>query len=257
MKKNYYLFLCVLVGLFILLFILLERSGPSTIEDTEKQKVFVGGESEDEGCIVHPYSGEPLEFGDIEQDLRGGVKCFFHLQNNDMGYFFELKPDVELNTISHIDVVSDGVVLQMIDTSDLSQPVYQGQEFFTVIDANFDHYKDISLVLWSGATGNAGHGFWLFNPEKNIFIYNEELSSLTSPVFDVKQKKIFSHANGGMAGCIYGDAWYTFNNAGVLEISEEEIQDYDNSKNIFVRTKSIYRDGVVQDQTSKEVACGE
>ena len=208
-----------------------------------------------EGCMLHRYSGDPLEYGDIELDVRGGATCYFYLQENNDGYVFELKPDIELNTISKIDVIKNGTVVQTIDTTAMSQPVYKDQEFFTTIDANFDGYKDLSLVLWSGATGNVGHGFWIFDPKNNIFSFDEKLSSLTSPVFDATEKKIFSHANGGMTGCIYGNSWYTYDVDGALRIREQEIQDYDSKKNIFVRTTTLYTDGSIVEETTLETTC--
>lgn len=255
--KKIYILCCLLIVALALLYGASKKHVRDDGEDTLQQKIFSTHETAQQGCVVHPYDGAPLEFSDIELDVRGGATCFFTMHKNSVEYFFHLLPDIELNTIAYIDVVKDAVAVQTIDASEMLQSVYHGQEFFRVVDANFDGYDDISLLLWSGATGNVGHGFWLFDPEKNIFAYDEKLSSLTSPVFDAKEKKIFSHTNGGMAGCIYGDAWYTYNADGFIEIIEQEIQDYDDVKNIFVQTKSMYDAGVLKDTRTTVVACGE
>src|SRR4030042_4779631 len=54
------------------------RAGP----DCEFTECLITNNETVEGCTINPFQGEPLEFSDIEKDVRGGAICHFYINNN-------------------------------------------------------------------------------------------------------------------------------------------------------------------------------
>lgn len=77
-----------------------------------------------------------------------------------------------------------------------SKIFFQGLDF---IDLNFDGYLDLDLFISAGATGNYNSLYWLFEPDSNLFIYNDQLSNLVSLSVDSSQKLIYSYIKPGDA----------------------------------------------------------
>lgn len=71
---------------------------------------------------------------------------------------------------------------------------FQGLDF---IDLNFDGYFDLDLFISAGATGNYNSLYWLFEPDRNLFIYNAQLSNLVSLSVDSSKKIIYSYIQPG------------------------------------------------------------
>ncbi len=263
MKKHYKIFFAfIIVSLSVLVFFFARMYLGGGLSETQgvvaNKNIFSSAPtSAQEGCVVHPHTELSRLDDEYALDLRGGATCLFFISHELTPFLFVLHPDIELNTVARIDVVHGGTVMQTLDASMMQQSVYRDTIFFDTVDANFDLYSDLRLVSWSGATGNVGYTFWLYDSKKNIFVYNEILSSLTSPRFMSAEKKIYSHANGGMAGCIYGDATYAYDESNKLFMLESRIQDYDNEKNIFVEAVTTYENGEEVSTTYRERVCGE
>jgi hypothetical protein len=204
-----------------------------------------------EGCVITPYNGAKLEFGDVVSDVRGGAICNFYIHDSLPVYNFYLKGNVEYNTIDKIEVtrgIESKVLVQTLEAG-MGEPPVRGGNFFGAQDMNFDGYKDIGLISWWGATGNTGYTYWLFDPSKNIFVENSDLSSLSNPTPELQTKTIATHSVGGMAGCIYNNGTYKFDVKGKLILIRSEKQDYDEASKSFVKTIGELKDGKIVTST--------
>ncbi len=74
------------------------------------------------------------------------------------------------------------------------------QDVLGLPDMNFDGYNDLSILNNCGATGNCNYDIWLYNPQKNIFVENDDLSNVTNPTPDPTAKTISSTYNWGASG---------------------------------------------------------
>lgn len=78
-------------------------------------------------------------------------------------------------------------------------------------DYNFDGYPDFMFLMQSGGAGpNYTNNFYLYNPQKGNFEYNDELSQLSQVEIDVKKRTISSNWRDGAAH--HGGEKYTFIN---------------------------------------------
>lgn len=77
-----------------------------------------------------------------------------------------------------------------------SKGYYRGLNF---IDLNFDGYLDLDLFISSGANGNYNSLYWLFKPDKNLFVFSKELSDLITVSVDSSEKLIYSDIKPGGA----------------------------------------------------------
>ncbi|MDO8590573.1 MAG: hypothetical protein Q7R65_01195 [bacterium] len=198
-----------------------------------------------EGCVITPYNGKKLEFGDVVSDVRGGAICNFYIHDGLPVYNFYFKGNAEYNTIDRIEItkgIESKVLVQTLEAG-MGEPPPSGGKFFGAQDMNFDGYKDIRLMSWWGATGNTGYTYWLFDPSKNIFVENSDLSSLSNPTPELQTKTIATHSVGGMASCIYNNGTYKFDVDGKLILIRSEKQDYVEESKSFVKTIGELKDG--------------
>jgi hypothetical protein len=76
-------------------------------------------------------------------------------------------------------------------------------------DYNFDGYPDFMFLMQSGGAGpNYTNNFYLYNPQKDNFEYNDELSQLSQVEVEVKSRTISSNWRDGAAH--HGGERYTF-----------------------------------------------
>lgn len=61
---------------------------------------------------------------------------------------------------------------------------------FSVEDVNFDGYMDIHLKAFITKEGDFFHHFWIFDPKKNLFEYNWQMSTFVNPKIDKTKKRI-------------------------------------------------------------------
>ncbi len=210
-----------------------------------------------DGCLITPYNGAKLEFGDVVTDVRGGAICHFNIHNGLPVYNFYLRGNVENNMIDQIETTKGNeskLLVQKIEAG-MSEPPPRGGNFFEAQDINFDGYKDIRLMSWWGATGNTGYRYWLFDPSKNVFVENSDLSSLSNPTPELQTKTITTHSVGGMAGCIYNNATYKFDGDGKLILIRSEKQDYVEESKSFVKIIGELKDGKMVTSTVAGDSC--
>lgn len=80
-----------------------------------------------------------------------------------------------------------------------------------IADYNFDGYPDFMFLMQSGGAGpNYTNNFYLYNPQKENFEYNDDLSQLSQVEINVKNRTINSSWRDGAAH--HGGEKYTFIN---------------------------------------------
>ena len=129
--------------------------------------------------------------------------------------------DIEIKTIEiHQD--NESQPIQIIKTSAIPT-ITEDYVAFKIEDFNFDGYKDISLMQFSGLV-NAQYIYWLFEPKLGTFIQNAQFSEMiTSPwEIDSENHSILSYWrwNALHQGTNY---YKIINNQPVLVRQEEEI----------------------------------
>lgn len=151
------------------------------------------------------------------------------------------------NRVIEIYTGKDPAIRQIID-GDIGE---QGHAEYAlqIIDANFDGYKDILHLIWSGATGNMGYSCYLFDSLSRKFVLNPEFSGLGNARFDYDRKRIYSSSNGGMAGMIFGSETYTVEN-GKLKLIHAVYQDFDDSTSHYIRKTKHMKNGILQDSAT-------
>lgn len=197
-----------------------------------------------EGCSITPYNQRIIESADVVTDVRGGAICHFNIHDGLPIYNFHLVGNPEYNMIDRIEITkgNESAFSQTLEAGD-SEPPYRDAKFFVAEDINFDGYKDIKFMIFWGATGNTGYTYWLFDPSKNLFVENKNLSSLSNPTPDVGTKTIATHSVGGMAGCIYNNGTYKFDENGKLILIREEKQDWIEASKSFLKIISELKNG--------------
>jgi hypothetical protein len=160
-----------------------------------------------EGCTLHPYNGTPpLDqlpyYFKGEEDLRGGMTCQFRI-HPDLPLFsfhFPGKPD---NTFGDIEITetASGKKIQTIENSTESGVVDPSavKDVLGVVDANFDGYKDLQILIQCGGTGNCSYNFYLYDPKTGHFALDKFLSDLATPSFDAAKKQVTSTSNSSAA----------------------------------------------------------
>jgi hypothetical protein len=86
-------------------------------------------------------------------------------------------------------------------------------------DLNFDGHLDLRVLEGSGLV-NSPYIYWLFDPQQNLFVHNQELAQVTSPRVDILNKEIVSDWKGSAA--LYGTDHYIYNNGHYTLASREE-----------------------------------
>lgn len=136
---------------------------------------------------------------------------------------------------------------QIID-ADVGEKLSYGEDL-RAIDVNFDGYLDLVLLGWFGATGNKGYSFYTFDSLTTTFALNTDLGGLESPRFDDSTKQIRTHSVGGMAGNIYRNETYKYEN-GKLKLIHAVYQDFDHNTEHFIRKTKHMRNGRLSDSTT-------
>ena len=91
-------------------------------------------------------------------------------------------------------------------------------------DFNFDGNKDLMILASHASADNAWYAIYLFDPQSRRFVHSKELSDLTSPDTDDKNRTITSNVNLGGAGCFYDSKSYQWI-GGRLTLIGEDTQD--------------------------------
>lgn len=199
-------------------------------------------------CIITPYNKEQSYPYYI--DVRGGAICHFNIHKSLPTYNFYLRGDVESNTIDQIEItkgIGNETFVQKLEARMGESPI---GNFFEIQDINSDGYNDIRLTNTWGATGNTFYNYWLFDPSKNIFVENTDLSSLSNPTPQLQTKTITTYKTGGMAGCIYTKGTYKFDSDGNLVPIRLEKQDLIEGNKNFTKVISELKGDVMITSTT-------
>jgi hypothetical protein len=156
-----------------------------------------------EGCQLNPYTGAiPLEklpyHFEGEEDLRGGMTCRFRIHASLPVFIFHFpgQPD---NTFGDLEITDEatGKEIQTIQNSTDPSAVAPAsvKNLVTLVDANFDGYRDLQILLQCGATGNCSYNFYVYDPKTQEFVYNTFLSGLVTPSFDTVKKQVMTSSN--------------------------------------------------------------
>lgn len=136
---------------------------------------------------------------------------------------------------------------------------YEQIDYLWAVDMNFDGYLDLQFLNTLGATGNSGSRYWLYNPARARFEFNQSLSELGGAKADAATRTIHTYSKGGAAGMVYWSAVHAWEN-GKLVTLEEESQNYppgDNSGNWFVRVVKQRRNGRLVEVSRERVKAPE
>lgn len=113
-------------------------------------------------------------------------------------FHFSLKflaTDVDLTAPVALRVISNknNKVIQEIPVINVNPEKPTDGDWLGIVDANFDTHPDLSIWAFSGGPGpNSGENFYIYNPKKKKFKFDEKLSSLTSVEINPKNKTVSS-----------------------------------------------------------------
>ncbi len=152
-----------------------------------------------------------------------------------------IKNPEEVNDKVKIEIFRGRRLLQTLSTEMMSPP--DNAEMLFSEDMNFDGYNDLELVSsWSGM-GNDCYSFWLYNPLKETFEYNESLNKLCNPGPDEKDKTLKTGWNGGALRCIYTMQVYKWKGKELVLIGDAEENISDEKKDLFHKVIRRLRNG--------------
>jgi hypothetical protein len=206
-------------------------------------------DSQREGCaLLHDEGRQPEGEAPADPDLRGGMLCRFTMGPNLPAFTFRFAADGD-NPLGKIEV-SEGASAKIIQTlryphADpyLGAPPLDPLKILDPLDANFDGYKDLPLLLQCGAVGNCTYDFYLYDPATNQFVYDSFLSGLTMPMFDPANKEVKSYWH--MSAGDGGHDTYQFQNGKYILIGREVLS-WDREKDIITKKTYELRDGKMQ-----------
>jgi hypothetical protein len=100
-------------------------------------------------------------------------------------------------------VDTSGYILKKIivkSNTKIVQSIYANKQIefrkYSLIDWNFDGYKDIT-VLYNQGSGGTAYWIWNYNKQKNIFVYNTKLSEVLGLENDsINKKVLFNYREG-------------------------------------------------------------
>jgi hypothetical protein len=208
-----------------------------------------------EGCRVGTYTGtKPLNqlqyYVAGNEDLRGGMTCTFRINSNLPPFNFHFAGH-EDNTFGNLEITeggSDKIIQTIENTIDPNEIApAKVQDFFKVVDANFDGYQDLQILLICGAQ-NCSYDFYIYDPKTNRFVHDNFLSDLKNPVFNQTKKQIsqgwlFSVNDGGGETYQYENGQYT--------LIQREISAWDRTARTVTHSTYERRDGQMQLVESK------
>ncbi len=193
----------------------------------------------------------------------GELELIQHDETEDV-YQVMVHPDVESfqvhllfsddpnnRVVTEIKVYRGEDILQTLPVEEMDPP-YEGADYFTSADMNFDGFDDLQLLVGWGATGNQSWSHWLYNTEKGRFEFSEQLTSIGALGFD-ENNRILSWWDGGAGGDIYPKSLYSWQGRELVLVLDE-YQTIDMNTGQAHKVVSELRDGkmvVVRDVIGK------
>jgi TPR repeat protein len=129
--------------------------------------------------------------------------------------------------------VTQHLAVPETDQEVMSRP-YRGEPGLETADLNFDGYQDLMLRSWAGATGNAGHLIWMFEPEREEYVFSKELSELPGLRVHPAEKALTSFMKGGHGGMICGSTVYRWVDGRLTAVAGVS-QDWDPEAGAYVK----------------------
>jgi hypothetical protein len=210
-----------------------------------------------EGCKLATYTGTiPLNklqyYVAGEEDVRGGMTCTFLIHPKLPLFTFHFAGQAD-NTFGNLDITSgtSSEVIQTIENSTDPNAIApaKAESALTVVDANFDGYKDLKLLSTCGVTGNCSYDFYLYDPRANEFVHNDFLSGLVTPSFDQQKKQVLTSSNSSVYDT--QSETYRYENDGRYTLIRKEASTWDrDARTITQRTYEI-RNGQMELVDSK------
>lgn len=116
------------------------------------------------------------------------------------------------------------------------------------IDYNFDRLLDLRLTrLWPYKVGTKSYMIWLFDPDKNQYVFAEELSSLTGAVPNPFTRLIEATTLGGLGGYEYDKRVYSITAEGRLTVQTKISQKVvDERQALFSRDVRVRTGGALE-----------
>jgi hypothetical protein len=137
-------------------------------------------------------------------------------------------PDADNDERAPILIRRGGKVAHVIANDapeDGDQFLWFGDESFgpsaPFVDANFDGHPDLVLQR-EHCTGNCYYAFFLFKPKLGRFVYDRELSALSSPEFDAVNEQIHEFYHRGGGGEDHRAARYRFVDGALQKLWESD-----------------------------------
>lgn len=143
---------------------------------------------------------------------------------------------------------------------DLSFDFTQVKQTFSLVDANFDGYKDIS-VLFSQGNVNAFYRLFLYDSGKNEFVEYEPYREISSPRIDATNKQIDSWMRASATDYAYSEMHWVEGNLLCYyqaemnyDTNEVVYHEYDNAGSVITEVKKTYTENEMAnlDVTKKE-----
>jgi len=147
-------------------------------------------------------------------------------------YSFKFVTDTTKLSLKQIKIYDNGRLVQTINTNKICK-----NNQFSLIDWNFDGYKDISVVYNCGS-GGCAYWIWNYSPKLKKFIYNSVLSEVLGLEMDSVSKYIVFHFRDG----VHQEYWDTMKyNNNKLALVKGFSQERRNDKDGNIWLKKIHK----------------
>lgn len=206
-----------------------------------------------EGCSLLSYTGttslsEVPYTSPGEADFRGGMICSFTINSKLPSFTFHFIGQ-EDNTLGNIEItqgnnpniiqtIDDVSNLVPIDPNSIAPESYRS--ILVPVDANFDGYKDVPILIECGATGNCSYDFYLYDPTTNKFVHNAFLSNLGTFQLDSAKKQLTASSNSSASD--WEDDTYQYN-AGQYSLIKKVISVGNRDSNVQTQTTYELQNG--------------
>jgi hypothetical protein len=209
-----------------------------------------------EGCKLGAYTGTtPLSslqyYVAGVEDVRGGMTCIFRI-NSKLPLFTFHFADREDNTLGNLDITSgtSNEVIQTIENTTDPNAIApaKAQGVLTAVDANFDGYQDLQLLISCGAK-TCSYNFYLYDPKANQFVPDKFLGGLSAPSFDQAKKQV---SQGWLLSAYdSGSETYQYENSGRYTLIRKEVSTWDRRRHTVTVSTYELRNGRMQLVDSK------
>ncbi|MFN3841486.1 MAG: XAC2610-related protein [Cyclobacteriaceae bacterium] len=206
------------------------------------------------GTNQRDEQGHVMELQALEEDSLAQDE----LHNSDYGiYFFDypVKDNLVYSLQLHypdrkarIYPQQNGPVIQEMELSedlnfDDGYYAENPEAIFSLQDVNFDGYVDISFLRMTGVA-NTWSDFYLYDPEKKRWMFNESLSEYPNITLDEKTQTLSFYNKGGYGGAWYESGTVKWEKGDPLMIrKEEQTSAGEEDSESFIRTIWMYADG--------------